>query len=213
MRTLILILLAIHSLTDGADAANLIIIRHAQAQHNIDHQVNSNPAHVSYHPSYLTSIGERQAKITAEQLLDKGINQHNVSLTLVSPLPRAMQTAAVLADRGVIARASIVMDPRLTAMQLGDKEGKEAFDIEGQARYHKQAKSLGGEREQDVLERATQVLKELGSQNIAGNVVIVTHATTAREIVRLMTGKPQNFDTGEAVILPRNTTTHFLNHQ
>lgn len=191
----------------GIDTPQIVVIRHAQAQHNIDQTLNSNPKHEAYRPSYLTRIGEKEAKITAELLLEKGINADTVSLTLVSPLPRATQTATLLSEQGVLAHKTIVIDQRLSEKMAGDHEGS-ALDMAND----KKAKHYDAEKEADVLVRVREVLKDVGSRGLQGHVVIITHAVPAKEIIKMMTGEARDLATSEAVIIPMNSTK-FLYHK
>lgn len=199
MRSFIFLALFLFSTMYAEDGAKIVIVRDAQSENHLMHTRNSNPHHSSYKPSYLTARGKSDVGQTAAALKDAGITNETVSLTLVSPLPRALQTASALADQGVLPRDSLMVDTRLTAVQHGEKEG-EIYDlnVKGHARGH----DFEGETEEDVLVRVKRVLKDIGSQKPKGHVVVITHGTPATEIHRLLTGHEKRFQTAEAVVLP-----------
>jgi len=190
---------------EASTSPKLIIIRHAQAHHNIKHTYNSNPNHKNYQPSYLTSTGEKEVAETARELKEQGINAESVHLTLVSPLPRALQTASLLAEEGALSRNTIVIEPRLTEAHMGENEG-ETYPLDPKIK-----KKLG-ESGRQIRNRVSQLLKEIRMQSIPGDVVVITHDRPSSEIYRLMTGQNKHFNTAEIVILPRDKT-RFLTYE
>lgn len=199
MRSFIFLALSVMSVVHAEDGAKIVIMRDAQSENHLMHTRNSNPNHCSYKPSYLTARGKKEVCDTAAALKEAGITNETVSLTLVSPLPRALQTASALADQGVLPRDTIFVDTRLTAVQHGEREG-ELYEIN--VINHTRAHEFEGETEEDVLVRVKRVLKDVGSQKPEGHVVVITHGTPATEIHRLLTGHKKRFNTAEAVVLP-----------
>lgn len=199
MRSFIFLAFLVISTAHAADEAKIVVVRDAQSENHLMHTRNSNPRHSSYKPSYLTTRGKTDISQTAKSLKNAGITHETVSLTLVSPLPRALQTASALADQGVLPRDSIMVDTRLTAVQHGTREG-EMYDLN--VKTHAQGRDFEGETEEDVLVRVKRVLKDIGSQKPQGHVIVITHGTPATEIHRLLTGHEKRFQTAEAVVLP-----------
>ena len=168
----------------------IIIMRDAQSENHLMHTRNSDPSHPSYKPSYLTKLGKQQVNDTADSLKQSGITKETVSLTLVSPLPRALQTASALADQGILPRDTLFVDTRLIAVQHGNKEG-DMYELNMTS--HHLAHEFEGETEEDVLVRVKRLLKDMGSEAPSGHVIIITHGTPAGEIHRLLTGQKKQF--------------------
>lgn len=200
---LIFAILLSYSSAQADDQQKIVLIRHAQAENNTMHFLNSNPKHPRYKPCYLTPQGVRQVEQTAKVLKEAGIDKETVSLTVTSPLPRAIQTASELAQQGILSRETIIVDPRLTESQHGDKEG-EPGDLNGWDLS--EAHTYGGETYEDIRIRVKEALKEIGSQEHSGHVVIITHGTPAHELHLLLTGQGKKLGNAEVVILPMNQT-------
>lgn len=184
------------------EESKLIIIRHGQGVHNVLHQHNSNPLHPNYFRSDLTDLGRKQVAETAEKLKALGFNKETIELVIVSPLPRTLQTAQILAEQGIFDESVMVIDSRVTEGNAGELEGqsteptkKHKLDL-----YFRNA--LRGETDQEIKDRMENIFRAILKRGAKGHVLIITHRGPARELIHMITGDFVGLDTAEAKILP-----------
>ena len=73
-------------------------MRHGEADHNLTHTYNSLLSNAADKVSNLTPKGRMQTVEAAQKLFDIGLNPNNIAKVFVSPLPRTVETANVLAN-------------------------------------------------------------------------------------------------------------------
>lgn len=176
----------------------LIIIRHGQAENNIERIYNSNPDSPNYQPKNLTAKGVQDVEQTEKKLRALGFNHANIVAIYVSPLPRTKQTANILVQLGFIPRGKIIEDKRLIEVQAGDSESK-ALLGEWQDSF---ATKYHMETPQHVRERVQDFYNSIKDKYPTGNVMVITHGQLARELVDIVTNQWLNFEPGEAKVVP-----------
>jgi len=164
----------------------LIVVRHAEAEHNVQRRFNS----TDRPPSYLTTEGRQAAKRVANQLADSGFSLLNVEAIYHSPMVRTQETAQILMKEGVCAR--LVCDERLREVDAGRHEGElipTSGEIEG---------GWAGESVESVYERVASWGAELRQRRPTGHVVVVTHGTPATQLLKWASADEVKFCPGEA---------------
>jgi probable phosphoglycerate mutase len=172
----------------SAAAQNVVVIRHGEADHNVNKVFNS---HLDTPPSNLTAKGKDQAQSAGRELKEKGYGGARIALVLVSPLPRTRQTAEiVMRELGVDAK-KLVLEPGVIECDMGKFEGKSLSET---APYFQnadiwnfpRAREFGAETSEDVARRVKVVVDRLRAAPPAGDVLIVTHGTPAEELLVLL---------------------------
>ncbi|MBO6014130.1 MAG: histidine phosphatase family protein [Oscillospiraceae bacterium] len=153
----------------------LYIIRHGQTE------MNSRRLLQGRSDIPLNSQGIAQAEEAALLLRSKGICFDHV---FSSPLARAVQTAAILADG-----TPVHTDPRLIEMDYGPYEGADLRDPAPELRHFfedfiRNPAPAGMEPLQEVVARTGQFLEEL--RLLKGNVLISTHAVSMKGILEYL---------------------------
>ncbi len=174
-----------------ADETALILVRHGQSQHNVEKFCNSNPEHPAYQVSNLTNQGKSQAALSAQELIEMGFNDSNISIVYVSPLPRTLKTAEILAEAGLFSKDKIVIDPRITEIQCGDAEGM-SFPFYPRGAICDQ---FHVEREDEIESRVQSFYEEALKQHQGQHVLIVSHGHVLKKISERISDDP-------ATILP-----------
>lgn len=180
-----------------AKDTTLILVRHGQAEHNVQDIYNSNPSHPNYTPSHLTPQGREKTVETAHQLLAQGFNPQKISVAYVSPLPRTQETARLLAHEGVISESEVVLDEHLTEVQVGDLEGKpiiRSWESSLTEIYH-------SETDNQIDARLHQFVHSLQSNNTCDSILIVTHGYIAQRLMIVLGMESKKLEPGEAIIL------------
>jgi broad specificity phosphatase PhoE len=152
-----------------------ILVRHGQSTHNIEQVYNANINHRNYKPSFLTSTGIAAIEQTCQKLKEQDIQAQNIVMAFVSPLPRTIQTAAILTKYGIIDPQRLKIDQRLIDDNPGEKEGKTTI---GENSWdHSKAHDYGGENNDDVTKRVTEFINEVKKQYTDGDILIISHGT------------------------------------
>jgi broad specificity phosphatase PhoE len=186
---------------DCTTPQKLIIIRHGESDHNVNHVYNSNPAHPSYTPSHLTESGKETVKQTAKKLLKEGFNNKNITHVYVSPLPRTIETANLLAQMGLFSKDKIVIDRKLIEIQAGNLEGLP----EGPPWNDQKAYKYHAETPSHVAHRVDLFYKKLKEENPCGNVIVVTHGIITIYLKKLLDITPPSIlEPGEGEVFPLN---------
>jgi broad specificity phosphatase PhoE len=183
---------------------HLIIIRHGQGEHNLTHEYNTNPKHPHYKEAHLTDKGQEQVKQTAEVLLNYGFDNRSIAAVYVSPLPRTVETAEILAEIGVFDKEKIHLEPRLIETQAGDREGlnKDKFTKDSRFVGIQEAKSYHGESNEDVRKRAIAIYDDVEKQHPEGHVIFVTHGMPAMELIDALTKNKVKLETAQVYLMP-----------
>lgn len=151
-------------------------VRHGESEANVEGKMRGTS------PSPLAETGENQAMRAAGFLHDK---QHGQVIS--SPLPRATETAAVVAGPG----AAPVLDDRFAALDIGDLSGQtEGRDEIAEAfEEHPDQPIGGGESPNQFRARVDEAVQELlSTANPAAPPVVVTHDSVIRELFRMLRG-------------------------
>ncbi len=185
--------------TKPAPNQQLIIIRHGEAVNNTEGVYNSNPDHPNYMLVNLTAEGKKQVARTALRLLAEGFDKENIVAVYVSPLPRTKQTADVLVQSGLISRDKIIIDKRLIEIQVGNLEGKPVFPTWDPS----YVKKYNAESAEHLMARIQDFYNDILKKYPTGNIMAVTHAPPAQDLIELTTGqKGVIIDPGQAIVVP-----------
>jgi broad specificity phosphatase PhoE len=132
----------------------------------------------------LSVAGRAQAAVLRNHLAD---GKHDLVEILASPLPRAVETAEIIAapfGHGV------VRDPRLIDFDAGRWEGQTHKEIGISPEYQKfienpVSESIpGGEKISDVRDRiVASVSQALGDNELGANILVVSHAGPLRVLL------------------------------
>lgn len=199
--TLSLICLVSFSFSQASQVApRWIVVRHGQADHNVQDQYNSNPFHPQYRPSHLTAIGIKQAQQAAKTLLAQHWSPKKITQVLVSPLPRARETANILAKIGVIYHHQIRIEPLLTESQAGDREGQKHKSNEDRW-DHSLAHEYHGETDNDMQTRIKKFVEKANQDYPTGTLMVVTHGSPAQALILEHTGEKVRLPTAGFQVL------------
>lgn len=151
---------------------NIYIVRHGQTEEN---QQRILQGHL---PGTLTQEGKEQIHMTAERLSDENIE---FKCILSSDLKRAMDSAEIIAER---LNLQIIPMKELrerdwgkyTGMSLAD--ARDRFYSNGRWQFPDSA-----ETEEEILNRAQNVLEKLKTKYPSDNIIIVTHGLFARNLI------------------------------
>ena len=147
----------------------LYVARHGQTQWNVDLKVCGRT------DIPLTETGIQQAKVLAEDAKDK-----NIDLILVSPLLRARQTAAVVAEKCGI---PVIVDERLIEQDYGEYEGVNRLHPGFlHCKRNFGTRYPGGESMLDIACRIYDLLDEIPKKYPDKVVLLVCHGGVMRTI-------------------------------
>jgi broad specificity phosphatase PhoE len=170
---------------------NIYLIRHGEAEHNVDKTVMAH-THDSQHS--LTELGHRQAQVTAE-FFRTIVSPKTVLYS--SPYLRTMQTAQAI-HSALPEGVPFFENPLIREWELGNlydftdrtPEKKKEFKAAGQFYFRFQ----NGESLADVYLRATMfmntVVERVKQQQRYDNVVIVTHAAFIHMLLTFLMNWP-----------------------
>jgi broad specificity phosphatase PhoE len=170
---------------------NIYVIRHGEAQHNIDRTVMAH-THDSQHS--LTDLGQKQVEITGEFMKEK-LNEKSILYS--SPYLRTMQTAQAI-HRHLPDTVPFHQNPLVREWELGNlydfanrtPEAKKEFKAAGQFYF----RYPNGESLADVYLRATMfmntVVERVRRQQRHEDIVIVTHAAFMHMLLAFLMNWP-----------------------
>jgi broad specificity phosphatase PhoE len=122
----------------------------------------------------------------AAELRDR-LKSVDISEILASPLPRAVETAEILA---AAAGLGLVRDPRLIDLDAGQWEGRSHAEVSASAEYRRFIENSmnesipGGERLLDVRDRMLAAVSQaLGDNELGASIVVVSHAGPLRVLL------------------------------
>ncbi len=156
---------------------SFIFLRHGQSEHNVQNICNSDPKV----PFHLTEKGRKEVEASAKELKSK-----KISHIYVSPLPRAQESAEIVAEVLGISKDHIVTDKRLNELDWGNFEGKsfsEFLEYE-EAHMHDYVHKLpgeygtkleGGESYQDAKNRTGDFMYEVDAKHAGEHILVVAH--------------------------------------
>lgn len=200
---LVLILIPLQSVF-AISERHLILIRHGHAAHNQLGTFNSNPRHERYVPSHLTETGVQQAKNTAERLVLHGFDNRNIAAVYVSPLPRTVETAELIAEFGVFTKDKIIQDNRLIEAQAGELEGAVTADFVKDAWHVSEADTQEHQLEsnQHVRGRMMSLYDDVIRKHPQGHIIFITHGMPAMELLQEVVQVEVRLNNAEAYLLP-----------
>lgn len=203
------LLTALLCLTPMGLAADIVVVRHGNSEHNHANEYNSNPNHPAYKVSHLTPLGVKQALHTGKRLRESGYEDKNVLAVFVSPLPRTQQTAKIISESGVFDANKIRLEPRLIEVQAGDREALSTDLFEGDHWERHDAFLYHGETNAEVRDRVIALYKdtmqEFGDKE--GHILYITHGMAAYELTALLTDQRIRLGTAETINLPLRALT------
>lgn len=174
----------------------IICMRHGQSTHNVKHVYNANRSHPNYEASWLTKEGIAQVKASIAALQEQGIVGKNVIASYVSPLPRAIQTAAYLVEAGIIDPMTLKEEERLIDDNPGDKEGQ---TIGNENQWdHSKAHEYNGENEEDVIFRVTTLFNDIKAAHKEGIIICIGHGTSIGLFLNVL--RKTNYNLGQPEI-------------
>jgi isoleucyl-tRNA synthetase len=149
------------------------VMRHGEAEQNVLNILSSKIDT----PHHLTEKGKEQALASAEKLKDQKITK-----IIASPFIRTKETAEIIAEAVGLSKESIVYDPRIGEMNLGD------FDMKDRMMYRDYFNSFedqfekpapNGESHNDVRKRVGEFLYDVDKKYSDENILFVTHGSPA----------------------------------
>ncbi len=174
-----------------SEASQVIIIRHGQSDHNVEHFRSSNESHPNYRVSHLTAQGKREVLRSARDLKAR---YPGITRVYASPLPRTKETARIVMKELGIPDGKLYIDIRLTEKQAGDLEGRHIS--------YRLPHARGIETRKKIEERVRSFRKILNPNE---TVLIVTHAAPATALNEALDGKRSSFKTASFVVTSLKT--------
>lgn len=155
----------------------IYITRHGQTEWNVEKRMQG------WSDSPLTELGIQQAKWLEERLKDTKLD-----VIYSSPINRALSTANIVNGKRNI---PLYTDSRLREINMGIWEGLTQDEIEklySKELYNfwnapKLYKPYSGETFFQVRQRTKELVKEIISENIGKDILIVTHTITLKAIM------------------------------
>ena len=154
----------------------LFLVRNADTEFSRDHRV------AGRRDIALSADGRRQAERLRDQLA-----RLDIAEILASPLPRAVETAEIVA--GALG-LGVVRDPRLVDFAAGEWEARSHAEISASAEYRRFIENPvsdgipGGERLIDVRDRIVAAVSQaLADNELGANIMLVSHAGPLRVLL------------------------------
>lgn len=174
-------------------SGGIIIMRHGEAGSNVEGRYNSAPGHPANKVRPLTSLGRKQARQSADELLAKGVVGENICQVLVSPLPRAQETANIVVGKLQIASFRKKTVEGLIENQAGDREERVITDFNDPDPWFAEGpESYGGETYAQVEQRVRNVLEgvinDTGCDLNSQYVLLFSHGVPIYVMLNLLTG-------------------------
>ncbi len=196
MKAILLLIFAFCAL-EAADR-KLIVIRSGESISDQGHFYNTSPQNSGYVQSDLTDAGKASISRLAKDLRSQGFRNDNIGAVFVSPLPRALQTAQILVQEGLISQDKINMDPRLIEGNAGNLEGKAIFP----AWKPFVAKDHNAEEQSSVQERVRAFYQFIYSTYRKGNLIVITTEVPAQLVIQAAINVKLNLQPGQYKIVP-----------
>lgn len=161
---------------------NVILVRHGYALSNQLGVYNTNPKNEGYRPMPLTTKGIQQARDAGDRL-NVELKQKNLKISAIysSILPRAVETAEIMASRLDINDLTLIKVEDLIENNMGKFEGKkyDTFPYRHDDLSHNHDDNIQGETLEDVRKRLKGFLSEIILELPEGEttIMLVTHGT------------------------------------
>lgn len=101
-------------------------------------------------------------------------------------------------QQGLVSKDKIILDKRLIELNAGDLEGKPTR-AKWEASF---AKDYHAESEGQVKERVEEFYDSILRQYPQGNIIVVTHALAAQDLIEIITHQIVKLNPGEAKVVP-----------
>lgn len=144
---------------------HLYIVRHGQSQANADHIIAGS------HESPLSEVGERQAAYAG----DTARQFFKFDLIVSSPMSRAHQTAAIIAQHIGYPHEDILVLDDLRERNLGDVEGKDYSQAPHHNGNYEDAENVPGVEPIDELYKRMQKVLTVLQARPEQNILVVAH--------------------------------------
>jgi 2,3-bisphosphoglycerate-dependent phosphoglycerate mutase len=182
-------------------AARLWLIRHGQTDWNVEGRIQGQT------PTELNAQGRKEAQMLADLFAD---NARKFAVCYASDLPRAMQTAQIVADRLTV---SVTAAAALRERDFGSLEGanpaqiraaREASGTPLTADLADWSGVRGVESDAAVYQRVAAGLREISQRHAGQDVLVVTHGgVIARVVYRSLgipDGTPRHFPLSNGIV-------------
>lgn len=147
----------------------LYVTRHGETQYNVENRI------CGISDIELNDKGRKQAREIAEKFVEK-----NIDIIISSPLKRAKETAAIIADR---LDKEIQIDTRLHEIDFGIFEGMPGRTDEFRyVKRHHAMRYPQGEKLFEVVQRVYNFLDEMNEKYKDKTILIVCHGGIVRVI-------------------------------
>lgn len=161
---------------------NIYIVRHGQSQDNA-HKIVSGISETT-----LTQLGREQARLAGKQA-----NELKIDFIACSPLGRAKETAALIADALDYPESKIKIMPELKERALGDLEGRSYASNELLNGNFPATELIAGVEPLTLVHsRVQQALRKIHSLKGHKNVLIVCHMNIGRMLQVIAGGGDPN---------------------
>ncbi len=155
-------------------------VRHGESENNLTQELDC----TNEKKWPLTEGGRAQALAAGRDLKDK-----NIDLIFVSPIERAQETARTIATELEISDESIVVESRITEINVGQFNGKTLDEFFAFRKEHTFTEPFpGGESHADAKKRFGEFLYDLESKYENKNIAIVTHGIGLELLMPLVSG-------------------------
>lgn len=151
----------------------LVLVRHGESHANVTNEI---VGHDSCRG--LTDVGRAQAAALRDRLLDRGGVKASAFYT--SELPRAIETASILAPAVAGGEHEAVRRCELCEFHWGAMEGRSRADFDGVDTIYDTVAGAGGESWVRFMVRCRRALFRLAAEHAGQTVVIVTHGGVIR---------------------------------
>ncbi|XP_048128350.1 phosphoglycerate mutase-like protein 4 isoform X2 [Rhodamnia argentea] len=163
-----------------ADIAEIVVVRHGQTDWNFEHRIQG------HSNVQLNEVGRQQTNAVANRLSKEG----EISAIYSSDLKRAIETAEAIATACGVAQ--VIKEPDLREQNTGKLQGlsvSEAANVYPQIFKDFRSRRWdleipGGETKDQVYQRCTTCLQNIGLKHKGERVIVVTHGTVFRSIYR-----------------------------
>lgn len=161
----------------------ILLVRHGETHWNRQKRVQGH----GDSPLTLKGIGQARAYGEAIARLTQGEQDWRL---IVSPLPRCVQTAAILCEAAGFDFAAVAFDPRLREVSTGDYSGRLKAELppdfmDGSGVESWFFRCPGGESHLDVRQRLSSWLDE---RQAGEKLVVVSHGVSGRVLRGLYAG-------------------------
>ncbi len=160
-------------ITELPTGNKFFVVRHGEAEHNVNQICNSNPKKIIH----LTKTGKKQASQLAKEIKDKQID-----IIITSQLTRAKETATIVNQYHEL---KIITDARFNEIGFGTLEGKSYSiytEMRNKIKNRDRFSPKEGESFIDVKKRVKLALSDLDKTYKNKNILIITHQDVVRAI-------------------------------